>query len=126
MKQAQLQDPVLEEIRKHASRPPFTAISDQSPEVKYWWARWEQLVDDDGLAALEWREGDTVRLRYLVPESLRNVLLRQYHDSLQGGHFGVDRVVERLRFPHSCGHASGALWRHGWRGVTSAVRLSHH
>ena len=61
---------------------------------------YESLRCVDSVLYLEWqdpRQGSSPVLKLLVPESLKEEVLRLCHDSLFAGHMGVRRTLDRVR-----------------------------
>ena len=66
--------------------------------LRYYWARFDQLLQTKGLAAIEkTNEDDTeTHIRILVPAALKKQLLEQVHNSPVGGHFGNKKTLHKL------------------------------
>ena len=67
------------------------------PITKRLWSCRTQLVQRRGVLLYKWEEGARVSLKLVVPSSLREDALRAVHDTKAGGHFGVDKTLEKLR-----------------------------
>ena len=114
-------DPVLKHViawKKESRKPPWEEISTQNSMLKYWWTRFSSLRLAPGTDMLEmsWvSPSNTLRWRIVVPISLRKSLLREWHDSLQGGHLGSNKSWNRAK-------RSGFYWESMRRSVREHVR----
>ena len=96
---------VREWVAAGGNRPDWVDVSPHAAELKYWWTRYDGLrVSEEGCLQLIWRgrSGET-KFKTIIPKSLQLVLLRQWHDSLQGGHLGANKTWGRAR-------TSGYVW----------------
>jgi transposase InsO family protein len=100
---AQKSDDVLGSIYRAKTngteRPTWADISARSVEYKLWWAEWNALEIKDGILCRRWVSDVHKTDVYLpaVPSSLQPVVLRQVHDGAQGGHFGREKTLQKLR-----------------------------
>ena len=97
LRELQNQDPIIQFFKDLTTRPSYEDIAGEHPEIKYWWARWDQLEWTDGLLTIKWQETRKTRNRIIIPENTREQYLKHYHDSLAGAHLGAERVIARLR-----------------------------
>ena len=76
-----------------------TALVGASRQLRRLWSQWSRLRLVDGVLYREFTPADGSKsfLQLVVPDSLRSVILRQAHDDVPGGHFGVDRTLARVR-----------------------------
>jgi transposase InsO family protein len=100
---AQRFDDVLGSIFKAktdgTSRPKWSDISARCVEYKQWWGEWEALEIKDGILCRRWVSDVHKTDVYLpaVPASLQPVVLQQVHDGAQGGHFGREKTLQKLK-----------------------------
>lgn len=76
-------------------RPDWNEISKSSPEVKYYWNRFESLLIEDGVLYMKYDDRGQMKKLMIVPRSLVNVVLRQLHDSPCAGHLGVQKTYDK-------------------------------
>ena len=100
----QEQDPTLSLIiqwkQENEKRPPWDAISIKSPDVKYWWTRWDslRLNPESQILQFFWFDRDgTERWRTLLPATLQKPIMREWHDGPQGGHLGTNKTWNRAK-----------------------------
>ena len=116
-----LEDPVFTEVIawvKAGSKPEWQEIAQMSSLIKYWWARFStlRLAPEKGHLEMSWiSPSGALRYRTLVPYSLRKSLLREWHDSLQGGHLGSNKTWNRAK-------RSGFFWNSMRLSVREHVR----
>ena len=84
---------------KDGSRPPWENVAPLGKDVKFWWARFEQIVLKEEILYIRWepdRPTDQVRLRALISRELRPLVLRHYHDQKTAGHLGIAKTFSKL------------------------------
>jgi hypothetical protein len=92
---AQLADPVLHRLRRILLNPsPTDPLSYQSIPRSY--GLYEEVLCRTKSAAGEIGSLSRKSHRPVIPRSLRPALLIEYHDSVIGGHFGIDKTYGRL------------------------------
>ena len=96
-------DEVIKFFVGRTERPTYETVAGAHPEIKYWWARWDQLEWKDGLLTVKWTQDNKERNRIIIPEKARPTIMKHFHNSLAGAHLGVERVTGRLR-------ASSFIW----------------
>ena len=64
-----------------------------SKDLRYYWARFDQLLIEDGILGIKVRVGDcpTTQFRAIVPHATRQEILERAHSSAAGGHFGIQK-----------------------------------
>ena len=77
-------------------KPPFSAISKENSECKFWYSRWDLLTMENGVMCIRWIENDKEYLKICVPRKLRDVILWQVHDSQCAGHMGIRRTYLKV------------------------------
>ncbi|CAC5392820.1 unnamed protein product [Mytilus coruscus] len=83
-------DPVLKRIRDwlvNNLKPIWSEISKFSPIIKYFWNRIESFEIRDGILCRKWESerGDNVTWQKVIPENLKECVLKQFHNSVTGG-----------------------------------------
>ena len=70
-----------------------------SRELRYYWARLNELLIKDGILGLLNNSDDVVKttFRAIVPNRARQRILELAHSSAAGGHFGVQKTVNKLK-----------------------------
>ncbi|MCG8096943.1 MAG: DDE-type integrase/transposase/recombinase [Candidatus Thiodiazotropha endolucinida] len=99
-KQAQVDDPTLENIRKR--------VVSGNKTVSRGLNRGEtRFIEKKGLAYREFTKGNKVSFQLVVPQSFRGKVLKLAHETLMSGHMGIrktlDRVVTEFYWPGICG-----------------------
>ena len=84
---------------KQGQCPSSDSIGKHGPEIHYYWARFDQLQYKDGLAYIQTsdEEGLINHLRLLVPRQRRREVMESSHNMPVGGHFGVQKTLEKVR-----------------------------
>ncbi|CAC5383285.1 unnamed protein product [Mytilus coruscus] len=94
-------DPVLNIIRDwlvNKLKPLWSEISKFSPIIKYFWNRIESFEKRDGILCRKWESerGDNVTWQKVIPENLKECVLKQLHNSVTGGHLGITCIKKTL------------------------------
>ena len=117
----QMEDQILQHIitwKKDGKKPSWEEIATENSMLKYWWARYSalRLAPVSGVLEMSWiSPSNVLRWRVVVPVSLRKVLLREWHDSVQGGHLGSNKTWNRAK-------RSGFFWNSMRQSVREHVR----
>ncbi len=90
--------PIIEWITENI-RPDWSEVSSKSKETKAYWAQWDSLCLRNGALYRKWEssDGNEVRLKLVVPDSMKRKILMQLHDHPTAGHFGENKTVERVK-----------------------------
>ncbi|CAG2253617.1 unnamed protein product [Mytilus edulis] len=93
-------DPVLKIIRDwlvNNLKPIWSEISKFSPIIKYFWNRIESFEIRDGIICRKWEseKGDNVTWQKVIPENLKEGVLKQLHNSVTGGHLGIKKTLSK-------------------------------
>ena len=103
LREAQLKDsnigPVLKLKEVLSEKPSFSLLSHQSETVKAYWAEWNNLFLENGVL-LRKSLSNNLDIEYhqaVMPKSLREEILKLYHESPSGGHLGVDKTLDKIR-----------------------------
>lgn len=100
---AQLEDPEIGPVlilRKESEvRPSWQEVSTWNQASKAYWAQWQSLSLIDDVLYRDWEtpQGDRVVKQLLLPKKLRKQVLQQLHDSVSGGHLGVNKTLGKVR-----------------------------
>ena len=108
--EAQDADPVLGGLRQlklmGAERPQWAEVSRESEKYKDWWVDWDALEVVDEVLCRRWVSDVDGRCKMLpaVPEKLQAEVLKHLHDGPEGGHFGRQKTLARVKakyyWPH--------------------------
>ena len=98
----QLEDKVIGEIfRKKlesADRPTIDSMSDKSPELKFWLARWNLLEVQNNMLCEYWEYSPKkATWRICTPDSLKDYVLYHLHDSRTSGHLGISKTWKKAQ-----------------------------
>lgn len=115
--QAQLDDPVVGPVlqaKERASMPTAEEVKGQSHHYRQLVQLWDQLVVEGGTLqrCYEKDDGSSSHLQLVVPQSLRNQILKEVHGGAMSRHLGQKKSLGRLqeRFYWPGYHADGKLW----------------
>ena len=98
IKEWQLQDPDLKQVSMWTERPGWAEISRERPELKYYWSRWEQLKQEDGIWYYRWKDGSgSIIWKVIIPPTGQAAILQEHHNNRIAGHFGLEKTLNRLR-----------------------------
>ena len=100
IKGLQLADPDLQPLfgwlGSDEEKPHMLAL--RSPVTKHLWLNKSQLVIKNGVLYYKWLSvGDQESLKLLIPQKLKQEVLRMCHDSLFGGHMGRERTLWKMK-----------------------------
>ena len=100
----QREDPDLGYLHEWIDRnqiPTRDEVNALSPAVRKFWLNWDNIVKLGHVLyqkiVLENLQGTSDIYQLLVPKVLRKEVLKNCHDSLYGGHSGVNKTVEKVR-----------------------------
>ena len=110
---AQREDPVfrrLKELAGNTGNPPTRQqLRDQAGEWSYLGSRWTEVTEENGLLGLRGKQPDEP-FRVLVPEKLREDVLKWSHEHPSSGHMctqkTVNRLLGRFSWPGMCHQAN--------------------
>ena len=94
--QARLDDPeigcLLSLWEQSADKPPWQAVSALPLQTKVYWGQWQSLSLENGVLYWDYEMpvGDRVVKQLIPPQKFWTQVLRQLHDSISGGHLGVN------------------------------------
>ena len=104
--------PVLEWM-KSGSRPAGSEVQHLSPASRHYWLYWDSLTMVDGLLYRRFTKKDNTGsfLQLIVPQVLRNEVMKQMHNALLSGHLGQKKTREKV------------LQRFYWYGAREDINL---
>ena len=83
-------------------RPKWKEVSDQTTELKFWWARWDSLEVVNNILCMKWEQvgstGNTSYYRLVTPSTLVPKVLDLFHNRKEMGHFGFGRTWKRVHY----------------------------
>ena len=82
-----------------ATRPKAEQIEGASRELRYYWARFDELTIEDGILGIlnSIEDGPDRRFCAIVPQQAKQEILEFAHGSSTGKHFRVQKTVEKLK-----------------------------
>ena len=88
-------------------RPEWPSVSQGCCAVKAYWSQWDRLEVLNGVLYRRWESdaGDATQWQLVVPQSLRDQVLREMHDAKTAGHLGVTKMLGRVKhrfYWHKC------------------------
>ena len=97
----QREDVVLGRVRQWIAdgvRPEASSMASEGPALRHYWNLWDSLVMRGELLFRNFtkRDGTGVYLQLMVPDVMKNDVLRQMHDALLAGHLGVKKTKEKV------------------------------
>ncbi|KAI4905005.1 hypothetical protein NFI96_003630 [Prochilodus magdalenae] len=102
LRTAQEEDAELKQLRqwlRGRGKPEWSVVTPLGPAMKALYSQWQNLEEQEGLLYRRWESpvpGVGV-LQLLVPQALREAVLRVVHGQVGVGHFGVAKTLRRLR-----------------------------
>lgn len=97
IKEAQAEDPVIKVISRWTAKPAWEDVCMKTREVKMLWSRWTQLKKEGDVWYYQWINQRGDEWKVLIPDTLRERVMTEHHNTKMGGHFGVMRTLEKLR-----------------------------
>jgi len=98
----QLEDATLVKIirgKEEGQRPARQEIASEGPSAKAYWLQWDSLLLRDGVLQRKWESPNlkTSIFQIIVPQKKIKQILEEVHDSPSGGHFGVNKTLDKIR-----------------------------
>jgi hypothetical protein len=89
---------VMEEVET-GQRPEWKDITDCSPTYKRYWAQWKSLSVRNGTLKChcEYADGRSKIAEIILPWNKVNVVLTELHGGSSGGHFGINKTLDKVR-----------------------------
>ena len=103
LRNKQLQDPhiapIMRWLEQSSQRPEWGNVSTESEDTKVLWAQWDSLTLREYKLYRVWEtlNANDVELQLVVPKSLRDTVLRQAHDCVTSGHFGISKTLVKVK-----------------------------
>ncbi|KMQ92912.1 integrase core domain protein, partial [Lasius niger] len=101
-RKGQREDPSVSIIlrgKEMGVRPGHSEIAAQDVSAQIYWSYWDALTVQDGILYKRW-EAPNLKFSFLqlvVPQKRVKEILEEVHDSPSGGHFGVNKTLEKIR-----------------------------
>lgn len=101
---AELQDKdftlkLVKDLISNGIKPEWQEISKYGTEVKYYWARLDSMVLKNNTLYRKWEtdDGSSSRLLLVIPQSEKELILKQLHDGKTGAHLGIKKTLHKVR-----------------------------
>ena len=103
LRDSQLKDeqisPLMLPLLNQNTKPTWNEVSGKSEVVKMLWRQWNRLLLKNQVlyrkSIAEDNDGEVLQI--IVPQKLRSEVLQHAHDTLTGGHFGVQRTLQKVK-----------------------------
>ena len=97
----QLKDPDISPLirwKEDGERPSGKEVASTSPATHHYWLYWDALFLMEGVLFRKFakRDGTGHYVQFVVPRSMKDVVLYQMHEALTSGHLGKRKTRERL------------------------------
>ncbi|GFW93188.1 hypothetical protein TNCV_3333481 [Trichonephila clavipes] len=91
--------PIIEFKESCDEKSSWQDISPFHPTTKRYWALWDSLHLRKGVLYRKWEsdDGKTFRWQLILPKTRISTVLKELHDSLTGGYFGVMKTLQKVR-----------------------------
>ena len=96
IKKAQEEDRRLQLFSRWGQKPDWQTVANEEIEVKMMWSRWPQIKKRGEVWFYNWREQGQDQWKVIVPESLREEVMKEHHDGNTAGHLGIRKTIERI------------------------------
>jgi len=98
----QLEDPVVSIFLKGKEqnyRPNWEEVAEKGISSKIYWTHWDTLVAQNGVLYKKWEAPNlkSYIMQLVVPQKCIKQILEEAHDTPSGGHFGVNKTLEKIR-----------------------------
>jgi hypothetical protein len=98
----QKEDPGIREVfrgKEVGVRPPRPQLTSGDISARIYWSYWDALVLKDGILYKKWEASNLKSnfLQLVVPRKRVKEILEEAHDSSTGGHFGVNKTLDKIR-----------------------------
>ncbi|XP_011688274.1 PREDICTED: uncharacterized protein LOC105450226 [Wasmannia auropunctata] len=87
-------------LRKEANeRPSWQEIASKDVSTKIYWSYWDSLEIKNGVLYKKWEAPNLKEsiAQLIVPKKWVKRILEEIHDSPSGGHFGINKTLEKIR-----------------------------
>jgi len=101
-KREQPEDSMLRKLflaKEEGRRPDWQEVISEGDSIKIYWSQWESLVIKNDIFYRKWETPNFKKyvLQILVLKEKVKLILEEAHDSFSGGHFGVNKTLDRIR-----------------------------
>lgn len=84
--------------KENNSRPSWGEIAAKGTPSKVYWSLWDALVVKEGVLFKKWEAPDLKSsFLQIIPQKSVKRILEEAHDSSTGGHFGINKTLEKIR-----------------------------
>jgi len=101
--------------KEERHRPNWQEIISEDNSAKIYWSQWESLVIENGILCRKWEASNFKShvFQILVPRGRVKQILEEAHDSFSGGHFGVNKTLDRIRNTDFTGQLASRMLKIG-------------
>jgi len=101
-RQEQLQDSEISiflQGKEIGERPIWQEITSKGTAAKVYWSYWDSLEVQNGVLYKRWETPNLKNtvVQLIVPKIRIKQILEEAHDSPSGGHFGINKTLEKIR-----------------------------
>jgi len=101
-RQEQLNDPDISIFllgKEVDTRPMWQAVASKGMAAKIYWSYWDSLQVQNGILYKRWETPNLKNtiIQLIVPKTRIKQILEEAHDSRSGGHFGINKTLEKIR-----------------------------
>ncbi len=81
---------------------PDTKKEAMNQQQFFLYRQWDRIFVFDGILYRQWvdKKNKTSHLQYIAPTAKRRQILERSHDSVESGHLGANKTIERIRQNH--------------------------
>ncbi|KMQ86232.1 integrase core domain protein [Lasius niger] len=94
-------DPIISMFlqRKEINERPNLQEINRDISAKIYWSYWDALILKDGVLYKKWESPNLKSeiFQIIVPKDFISQVMEEAHDSASGGHFGVNKTLEKIR-----------------------------
>lgn len=90
---------ILASKRQDDQKPIFRVISNESSATKYYWAKWERIIIEDGILRIKWEPcvGSEPKSLLILPKVYFESAFEQLHECSTGAHLGFRKVYGKFK-----------------------------
>ncbi|XP_011634591.1 uncharacterized protein LOC105425493 [Pogonomyrmex barbatus] len=101
-RRAQIEDQELAMFllaKENDMRPSWEEVSSKGLSTKIYWHQWHALEVQNGILHKRWEAPNLTNsfLQLMIPRSKVKQILEEAHDTPSGGHFGINKTLEKIR-----------------------------
>ncbi|KAF8789439.1 Transposon Ty3-G Gag-Pol polyprotein like [Argiope bruennichi] len=91
--------PIIEFKESTGGKPSWQDIAPFPPTTKRYWALWDSHHLRNGVLYRKWEsdDGKAFRWQLILPKARVSTVLKEFHGSPTGGHFGVTKTLQKVR-----------------------------